>query len=177
MTTETSYSEYWESAATPTNAQYDAWIDKLNDTFGTWRPRAKDRTPFQAELKRTVMPSLSLVQCRCEPCAGSRSRADARNTGTEKLTIQLVMAGREFITHGAQEADLQSGDIFVWDNTQPMTFEILEPLHKISVVLPLQRLKVWLQGGWSTQPRWLKRGEPGTEILASFVQGLSRIDR
>jgi len=176
MTAETSHSEYWASTAAATGDRYDAWIDKLNESFGTWRPRAALRTPFRAELRRTSMPSLSVIECRCEPCAGHRSRADALNSGTEKLTIQLVTAGRESITHGAQEAKLGPGDIFVWDDTQPMSFEVLQPLHKICVLIPLQRVRDWLQGGWSTRPRWLKRGEPGTEILASFVQGVSRLD-
>jgi len=176
MTAETGQSEYWASTAAATSDRYDAWIDKLNESFGTWRPRAVLRTPFRAELKRTSLSSLSVVECRCEPCAGNRSRADALNSGTEKLTIQLVTAGRESITHGAQEAQLGPGDIFVWDDTQPMNFEVLQPLHKICVSIPLQRVRDWLQGGWSTRPRWLKREEPGTEMLASFVQGLSRLD-
>lgn len=177
MAVEMSRSEYWMSTtAAEASDQYDAWLEKLTDLFGIWRPRAQRHASFRAEVKRRSLPNLSLIECRCQPFACTRSKTEARRAPAETLTIQLVGAGREWIASGAQEALLRPGDIFIWDNTQPMSFEVLEPLHKLCIVIPRRRVKDWLREEWSTRPRWLRREEPGTAILRSFLHGLARID-
>jgi AraC-like DNA-binding protein len=155
---------------------YDDWVEKLNQTFGTWRADLPARHKFAADVGLQVLPGISLVDCRCDPCGADRSRRDTRDVDQEQLTIQLVLSGREYMRLGEQEAMLNSGDIFVWDNTQPMRFEVLEPLHKLSLVLPLQRLKDWMPTGWRELPRHLRGGDPGTELLAGYVRSISRID-
>ena len=77
---------------------------------------------------------------------------------------------------GDQEAMLSRGDVFVWDNTQPMQFSVIEPLHKMSLVLPLDRLKNWVPHGWRELPRHLKGGEPNAALLGNYVRSLSQID-
>jgi AraC-like DNA-binding protein len=77
---------------------------------------------------------------------------------------------------GSQEAMLSRGDVFVWDNTQPMQFSVIEPLHKMSLVVPLDRLKNWVPNGWRDLPRHLKSGEPNATLLGNYVRSLSEID-
>jgi AraC-like DNA-binding protein len=168
--------EQWATSATPPTSQYEAWFDKLNRTFGTWRSEGASLGAFQADLRQTSMPDMSLVECRCEPCAGYRSKSDASDSETEDLTIQLVVSGREFMKLGEQQAILSQGDIFIWDSTQSMSFEVIQPLHKISLVVPLQRLKDWLPGRWKSLPRKMNQSDPGTAILSSFLQELARVD-
>lgn len=155
---------------------YDDWVDKLNQTFGTWRADLPAHRNFAAAVRMQTLPSIAMIDCRCDPCGASRSRRDACDIESEQLTIQLVLSGREYMQLGEQEATLNSGDIFVWDNTQPMRFKVLEPLHKLSLVLPLQRLKDWMPTGWRDLPRHLRGGDPGTELLAGYVRSISQID-
>lgn len=77
---------------------------------------------------------------------------------------------------GDNEVTLREGDIFVWDNTQPMLFSVVERLHKISVAMPLQRLKDWRPNNWRTLPRWMPSGEPASEMLGAFIRSLARAD-
>jgi len=169
-------SEQWATSATPPTSQYEAWFDKVNRTFGRWRSEGAGLGAFRAELRQTSMPDMSLVECWCEPCAGYRSKSDASDSETEVLTIQLVVSGREFMKLGEQQAILSQGDIFIWDSTQSMSFEVVQPLHKISLVVPLQRLKDWLPGRWKSLPRKMNQCDPGTAILSSFLQELARVD-
>lgn len=155
---------------------YDDWVEKLNQTFGTWRADLPNQRQFNADVGLQTLPGISLVDCWCDPCGADRSRRDTLSVDEEQLTIQLVLSGREYMRLGEQEAMLTSGDIFVWDNTQPMRFEVLEPLHKLSLVLPLQRLKDWIPIGWRELPRHLRGGDPGTELLAGYVRSISQID-
>jgi len=155
---------------------YDDWVDKLNQTFGIWQADRPLATAFHADVSIQTLPGLSLIDCRCDPCGADRSQRDVRNVEEEQLTIQLVLSGREYMRLGEQEAMLASGDIFVWDNTQPMRFEVLEPLHKLSLVLPMRRLKDWMPTSWRDLPRHLRGGEPGTELLAGYLRSISRFD-
>lgn len=168
--------EGWTSTSVPPGDQYDAWVGKLNGTFGRWNADVRGRDAFRADVRASGLADLALVDCRCDPCGGYRSRADLSNVESEQLTIQLVLSGREHMRLGDQEAILSKGDIFVWDNTQAMSFSVLEPLHKISLILPLQRLKDWVPSKWRDMPRWMRSGEPGTEMLASYVRFLSEVD-
>jgi AraC-like DNA-binding protein len=156
--------------------RYDEWVEQLNGTFGTWRPDLPKQSQFTADLGTRLMPDIALVECICDPCGASRSRTDALNIENEQLTIQLVVSGSEYMQLGQQEAMLTSGDIFVWDNTQPMRFSVIEPLHKLSLVLPLQRLKDWMPTGWRDLPRHMRHGEPGTELLTSYIRSITQID-
>ncbi|WP_324261081.1 helix-turn-helix domain-containing protein [Altererythrobacter sp. H2] len=165
------------SGASRTLAEnYDDWVDKLNRTFGKWQANQPSQQQFAADIRLQTLPGIALVDCRCDPCGANRSRRDTQDVDQEQLTIQLVLSGREYMRLGDQEAMLSSGDIFVWDNTQPMQFEVLEPLHKLSLVMPLQRLKDWIPTDWRELPRHLRGGEPGTELLADYVRSISRID-
>jgi AraC-like DNA-binding protein len=155
---------------------YDDWVDKLNQTFGLWRADARPGRPFNADVGIQSLPDLSLVDCRCDPCGAVRSHRDAQTIEVEQLTIQLVLSGREYMRLGTEEAMLSAGDIFVWDNTQAMRFEVIEPLHKLSLILPLQRLKDWMPTNWRDLPRHLRSGEPGTELLAGYLRSIARID-
>lgn len=168
--------EGWTTKSVPTSDQYDAWVGKLNGTFGRWNATVRGREAFRADVRASGLPDFSLIDCKCDPCGGERSRADLSTVESEQLTIQLVLSGREHMRLGEQEAILSKGDIFVWDNTQAMSFSVIEPLHKISLVLPLQRLKDWVPNKWREMPRWMRNGEPGTEMLASYIRYLSEVD-
>ncbi|WP_394731287.1 helix-turn-helix domain-containing protein [Altererythrobacter sp. GH1-8] len=166
----------WSTSGIAEKERYDAWVAQLNQTFGAWHPERPDGREFGARVKASAMPGLSLVECLCDPCGASRSRLDAQSIDEEQLTIQLVLSGREYMQLGDQEAILTKGDVFVWDNTQTMRFSVIEPLHKMSLILPLSRLKNWVPNGWRELPRHLKSGEPSAAMLGSYLRSLSEID-
>lgn len=166
----------WSTSDFHSRERYDAWVDALNETYGSWTadfPRAND---FGARVRGSRLPGLSLVECQCDPCGATRSRSDISAIESEQLTIQLVLSGKEYMKLGNQEAMLSRGDVFVWDNTQPMQFSVIEPLHKMSLVVPLDRLKNWVPSGWRDLPRHLKSGEPNAALLGNYVRSLSEID-
>ncbi|QIG53440.1 helix-turn-helix domain-containing protein [Altererythrobacter sp. BO-6] len=166
----------WSTTEFPSRERYDAWVAALNETYGHWNAEFPIGADFNARVKASKLPGLSLVECHCDPCGASRSRADTSTIESEQLTIQLVLAGKEYMKLGSHETTISRGDVFVWDNTQPMQFSVLEPLHKLSLVVPLDRLKNWVPNGWRDLPRHLKSGEPNAWLLGSYVRSLSQID-
>ena len=171
-------SHSWKSLDHDPRQRYDAWVDQLNSTFGYWQPTRTPDENFSATVKATDLGNLKVISCECDPCGGERKGADTvrEDNPEERLIIQLVEAGREHMSLGDQEAVLKAGDIFIWDNTQNMKFAVIERLSKVSVALPLNRLKDWLPQTWRNLPRWIKSGEPGSDLLAGYVRSLVKID-
>jgi len=168
----------WSAKNLDPRGRYDAWVDQLNTTFGYWQPTVGRSRDFDATITTRSLGNLSLISCECDPCGGERKGGDIVREidPQERLIIQLVEAGREHMKLGEQEAVLNAGDIFIWDNTQNMQFTVVERLSKVSVALPLNRLKDWLPQSWRSLPRWIKSGEPGSDLLAAYVRSLVRID-
>ncbi|MDA0915550.1 MAG: helix-turn-helix domain-containing protein [Proteobacteria bacterium] len=166
----------WSTRDVSAREQYDNWVATLNQTFGTWHPEFPNARGFFADVKASKLPGMALVECKCDPCGAQRTRKDTRAIHEEQLTIQLVLSGREYIQSGDQEASLSKGDVFVWDDTQPMRFSVIEPFHKMSLVLPLERLRDWVPNEWRELPRHLRNGEPSATMLGSFLRSLSEID-
>ncbi len=168
----------WTTRDHDPRGRYDSWVDQLNTTFGYWQPTPPPGGDFQASVSAKSLGSLKVISCECDPCGGERRGADIvrESEPQERLIIQLVEAGREHMRLGDQEALLRPGDIFIWDNTQNMQFTVVERLSKVSVALPLNRLKDWLPQTWRNLPRWIKSGEPGSDLLAGYVRSLVRMD-
>ena len=171
-------SQAWKTLDHDPRQRYDAWVDQLNSTFGYWQPTPTPNETFEASVTERSIGNLSVISCECDPCGGERKGGDLGREADpqEKLIIQLVEAGREHMRLGGQEAVLKPGDIFVWDNTQNMQFTVMERLSKVSVALPLNRLKDWLPQTWRNLPRWIRSGEPGADLLAGYVRSLVKID-
>ena len=163
----------WTTTNHVSHQRYDAWVHLLNETFGTWGTQSNSNRDFNAEIKATDIGSLKVVECVCDPCGGQRTASTVRIDDEERLAIQLVVSGREHMRLGDQEAVLEAGDIFVWDTTQPMTFEVQQRLHKISAVLPLQRFKEWMPDTWLSVPRHVKAGSPTSSLVGSFLSNLA----
>jgi AraC-like DNA-binding protein len=168
----------WNSLNDNPPRRYDAWVDQLNSNFGYWQPTRELAPDFDARVETVDLGNIKLVSCECDPCGGEHKGSDLNREADpqERLIIQLVEAGREYMRLGGQEAILKAGDIFIWDNTQNMQFTVVERLSKVSVALPLNRLKDWLPQTWRNLPRWIKSGEPGADLLAGYVRSLVKID-
>lgn len=166
----------WSTKDVAFREQYEAWVSTLNETYGTWRPEMPSADGFVASVKASKLPGMGLIECQCDPCGAQRTRRDAQAIQEEQLTIQLVLSGSENIQMGDQQASLSKGDIFIWDDTQPIQFSVLEPLHKMSLVLPLERLRSWVPDEWRKLPRHLKSGEASAAMLGSYIRSLSEID-
>lgn len=163
----------WSTTNHVSHQRYDAWVHLLNETFGTWGTKSISDRSFDAAVKATDIGSLKVVECVCDPCGGQRTASTVRVDDDERLAIQIVLSGREHMRLGDQEAVLEAGDVFVWDTTQPMTFEVQKRLHKISAVLPLQRFKEWLPDSWLTVPRHVKAGSTTSSLVGSFLSTLA----
>ncbi len=152
--------------------RYDAWDGKLNDVYGLWRSDARRSDDFRASLSYREADGFQVVECRCDPCGAARGHVDVRRDDRDILAIQLVLTGRERMRIGDDDVLLGQGDILIWDTTRQMRFEVLEPLHKLSLMMPLARLKSWMPRAWHSVDRRLASGSVQADLLASYIAAI-----
>ena len=163
----------WTSEECPTASRYDAWVSKLNEAFGQWNASPVAGSDFFAVLKSYDDNLLKIVECTCDPCTATRRRGDIAVDLRETLTIQMVLQGRENIDFNGEQILLNAGDLLIWDSTKPMHFNVEQRLHKISVVLPLQRFRCWFPKSWSSVRRWIDGDSCDGQLLANYIEYLS----
>lgn len=177
MGTVTCNTQSWATSPLVSHAaSYDSWVEKLNMTYGSWSAESLGHNDFSAATRTNQFGAFAITDCVCDPCAAERTPFDMAQDDGEILAIQLVVSGREKMVLGNQEFLLNPGDIFVWDNTQKMKFEVYQKLHKVSAIFPLQRLKEWMPTSWHKIPRKIVSGTPHNTILSSYILSLSNAE-
>ncbi len=163
----------WSSDAHPARDRYDAWGDQLMSAYGSWRIGTWTKPDFHAEVEQRTVQNLKVVSCVCDPCGASRNRREIVVDGFETLGVQLVVSGREHFTIDNRTSTLGPGDILIWNTTRPMNFQVVERLEKISVMMPLARLRSWLPNTWHSIASTLPQGSTGASLLGAFIRSMA----
>lgn len=135
--------ETWCTAEVPATSRFDAWGHALSATHLDWElvGRAKD---FNADLTARSVGDMKLIGCRCDPCEGFRSPAQVERGSSDFVGILFELSGSELVRQGDREALLLPGDFVVWDSSQSMQFRVLEPLSKMTILVPKMAMQRFL---------------------------------
>ena len=157
------------------------WQRMLSDTHLPWATSITATVPggvFEASARRWWIDDLALVDCECGPCSGTRQRHQLANTDDEFVVVLITRAGRETVSQAGMDAELRPGDAVAWDSTLRARFAVWEPLAERSLLIPRAALdevggRAWVRAGVA-----LDGWAPATELLASYLDVLSRsLDR
>ena len=168
-----SFVRTWATDQFEMGDQYDAWTSVLNDTYGRWEVGKPDNSVFFATVKSYDNTIVKIIDCICDPCDAIRNRASVIADDRETLTIQLVLQGHEYIDFDNEKITLKPGDMLIWDSTKSMSFWVQERLHKLSVVLPLQRFRSWLPRTWFSIQHHIDGQSNSGRLLADHIKSLS----
>jgi AraC-like DNA-binding protein len=163
----------WDSRDFSTGDQYDAWQAVLQNVYGSWDVSLRGRSGFDARMSYRGVGTFQIVDCLCDPCGARRTRTQLAGGNSEALTVQLVLSGRETFMIEDKAIDLGPGDVLIWNSTRRMSFEVKERLHKISVSMPLSRLRSWLPTTWHSIESSLPHVTPGAALLNSVISAMS----
>ncbi len=163
----------WRTSSVPTGDRYAAWEGMLRNVYGSWQAGRAPGEAFDAAMVHHSVGGFQIVDCMCDPCGATRTRADIGKDGKEALTIQLVLSGKENFTIDEKRIVLGAGDVLIWNTLQPMQFEVVEKLRKLSVTMPLHRVRSWLPNSWHSIENSLPHFSPGAEFLSSFISAMS----
>jgi AraC-like DNA-binding protein len=161
----------WNTESFLASSRYDAWADTLNGNYGSWDPGKSSTPAFDAHLETVNIGNITLQNCICDPCTADR-KAWHINQDTEFFAIQLVLSGKERMCFDGEDYQLNAGDMFIWDSTSPMTFDVIDRLHKISLIMPLDRLRDWLPRTWRSIPRKLPTDSANNILLRSLMTSM-----
>lgn len=128
------------------------------------------RTPFRARANRQWLDDLSLVDAECDPCFG---RTRPGHMADDRVAVLLVLSGCEAIRQGDETSLLRAGDAVLWGSQTPIEFEVLEPLHKRTLLIPRAALDEVSGWTWPTSGVTLRGGSAAVHLLASFLAVLA----
>lgn len=139
----------WSPAGVPAADRVDAWRDAISASHLPWalqRERADGPAPSESLVDYRV-GDLTLVDCRCGPCAGHRGRAEQARTDTDAVGILFVRAGEELIEVGDEREVVRPGSALVWRSSEAVRFIVPGPLHKWTLLLPAMRIPALARPG------------------------------
>lgn len=133
----------WTTAGLPAASRFDAWSNALSSTHLDWE-LVGGSGDFDAEVVARDCGDLRLIGCRCDPCEGFRTSKHIDHSDGEYIGILFELAGTEIVRQGDQEATLRPGDFVIWDSLKPMEFRVLEPLRKMTILVPKRAMRRFL---------------------------------
>lgn len=115
----------------------DAWEDALSDCYLSWGVKRRVERDFSAQIRQRNFDRIRLVQCVCSPCAGHRSLQHIQRDNVPHLGIQIISKGVERFLIGGEWVSVGSGALIIWNSCQSAEFEVVETLHKSTLMIPL----------------------------------------
>jgi AraC family transcriptional regulator, positive regulator of tynA and feaB len=136
--------DVWTTGMHRAAERFEAWREALNQSHLEWDLEPPGLPTFNARVRQKWLDGIRVVDCRCDPCVGWRRRSLVRRTEGAYLGILFELRGREVIRQGDNEAVLETGDFVMWDSEREMEFRVLEPLHKLTLLIPKARMSALL---------------------------------
>jgi AraC-like DNA-binding protein len=165
----------WSTRDLPAGQRAAAARAMLSRVHLPWELRLGDRDPYGMRLAWHDLGGCSLIECHSAPLAGSRGGSEIRRTEGDHVGLLHVLSGRERVRQGESRVELADGDLLLWDGARPLDFAVLTPLHKITLLIPRDRLERALpQGGFGGARRLDGLSGLGG-ILAGHLASLGRL--
>ncbi|MFN3548213.1 MAG: helix-turn-helix domain-containing protein [Mesorhizobium sp.] len=131
---------HWTSSVLPSSLRGEATRAMLSSVHLPWSLDLVDRAGHDCSLAWHDLGGCSLVECNSAPLSGHRDQADIRRTEGDHVGMLLVLSGEEYVRQDETATRLGPGDMLLWDGTRPIRFEVARPLHKVTLLIPRDRL-------------------------------------
>jgi len=126
----------WKSSEVAGGDRTDAWQEVLSGSYREWQVPQRLPATFYAHLRRHDFAGAEIVDTVCDPCVGRRTRGHVRRDDELFIGVQLTTSGRERFKIGDSGVEVASGDLVVWTSDQEVQFEVMERLHKVTLMIP-----------------------------------------
>lgn len=126
----------WSSTEVAMADRTDAWQEVLSGSYREWQVPQRLPATFYATLSRHDFAGTELVETICDPCVGERTRKQVHRDDELYIGVQLTTGGRERFVIGDSGVEVASGDLVVWTTDQVVQFEVMERLHKVTLMIP-----------------------------------------
>jgi AraC family transcriptional regulator, positive regulator of tynA and feaB len=171
--------ERWSVRGADAGTRLDAWSKILATTHLSFDVRPTRRTPdcFRGAVTRRAVGDLMLVDCAAVPFSASRSdRIIGTTPGGARedvLGFQFVGRGVEMVREEGREFAVRSGDIVLWDGTQPTEIEVVEEFSKRTMLFPRDRVLEVCPRLGSVEVLPSLAGSATARLLARYMNALA----
>jgi len=149
-----------------------SWEQALRACYLDWELTKPVGSEFAARIRKLPLDEVSLVECVCDPCSGRRVLRHNKE-GQPFVGMQVVVSGRESFHIGDKTITVGTGDVVFWNSYEETEFEVLEPLHKITLMMPQALLESRLELGMLIRGGVVERRTATGALLYSHIQALS----
>ena len=167
----------WRSADQPLALRAQAARAMLSDVHLPWSLNLPDRDRYECRLDWHGLGGCSVVECRSAPLSGYRDAAEIRRTDGDHVGMLLILSGQERVRQGDVVANLGPGDMLLWDGSRPIRFEVTTLLHKVTLLVPRDRLR---RGVIAPEPHGAVRLESRSglgALAAAHLASLAKVAR
>jgi AraC-like DNA-binding protein len=136
--------DLWTTGAHAPDRRFEAWRHALKETHLDWELGRSEGRDFSAWLQQRDLDGIRVVDCHCDPCHGWRGRGQRLVETEPYFGVLFEISGREVISQEGRETVLEPGDFVLWDSERDMQFRVIEPLHKLTLLVPKRRMQLLL---------------------------------
>ena len=131
----------WSSGRFHPRHRFDAWNSALNESHLEWKLNKPASPNFYGELKMRHLGGVRIVRCKCEPCGGVRTKREIGRSEDAYFGLLFILSGSELVKCRDKTAVLEKGTLLLWDSTQPVEFNLLDTLNKVTLFIPQDQLR------------------------------------
>ena len=133
--------QQWTPSGLRPADRIDAFREVISATHLPWSlDRPVEGPPGDDGLTRFRIGDLTLTDCRCGPCSGSRGPAELASTDEDVVGVLFVRAGVEYVETGDSWSVVRPGTALLWRGDEPIRFALPGRLHKWTLLVPAARL-------------------------------------
>lgn len=165
--------DWWSSQSVPVQDVSDSWASAMSACYRHWGLTRRTGQGFSAAIRQRALDSLHLVQCRCAPCAGQRTAEHIQADPEPHIGIQIIHEGMEHFSFGGASVCAGAGDMLIWNSAQPCRFEVVQALHKSTVMIPLAVIESRLPRGTCIRGGKVDANRGGAALLYAHIRALT----
>ena len=165
----------WTTRAYRAPDRFEAWRNGLNNSHLEWELAPVRELGFRARVRQRLLDGIRVIDCCCDPCAGWRQQPQIRRESDAYFGVLFKLRGREALRQDDREVELDNGDFVMWDSEREMEFRIMDPLHKLTLLIPKRRMKALLGDAERYAGIVVRGGDRGIKGIAA--EALRRVSR
>ncbi|TDU28260.1 AraC-like DNA-binding protein [Panacagrimonas perspica] len=163
----------WSTEAYRPQDRFEAWKVALNETHLGFDLDGAGANAISARVHRDGLGDLSFVSCSSTPCSGERGRRQIENTSDDCFGLLYIRRGREQVTDHVGQHLLTGGDLMFWDSRKTQSFKVIEPLEKLTLMIPHALMKAALPNAEDYAGTVLSG--PLTQLLRNSIEALADV--
>ena len=181
--------ERWTPSGLDPADRVDAFREAISATHLPWSLDAPvDGPPDPMSSPGTGSRDLTLIDCRCGPCSGSRGRSQLAATSDDVVGVLFVRSGVEYVETGESRSVVRPGAALLWRGDEPVRFALPGRLHKWTLLVPppvcrtsgaarsTRRLQRCWRPSWGRRSRLRGRcrggsGQPVADAAVELLRG------